>query len=114
MSGGLYYQRLAISEGAYQQRITDLCDLLGLRWFHSGDSRRDSCKGYPDLTIAGLGGVLWLEVKKENGRTSSHQSDWMTMLNVSGQRAFIVRPSDWHKVEYLLRELAALPARSTP
>ena len=41
-----------MTEGDLQQRITDLCDWLHLKWHHETDSRRTR-KGWPDLVIDG-------------------------------------------------------------
>ena len=53
---------IPMTEAQWQSRVTDYCDLRRLRWFHSGDSRRDSCAGFPDLVIVGPGGVVFLEL----------------------------------------------------
>lgn len=94
-----------MTEADYQKRITDLCDWLGLRWFHSGDSRRDSCAGYPDLTIVGPGGLIFAELKTERGRVTDDQFDWLGALSAH-QPALVWRPSDWPLVEATLKELA--------
>ena len=97
---------LPISEAAYQARILDYAHLLKLRVFHSGDSRRDSCAGYPDLTIVGPFGVLFLEVKTANGRIRPEQAEWLEALNTAGMSASVVRPGDWSVVKPQLERIA--------
>ena len=49
--------------------------------------------GYPDLTLARDGRVLWIELKQEDGTISEAQHDWLRAL--SWDRASVIRPSDW-------------------
>ena len=53
-------------------------------------TRRDGSSGYPDLTLARDGEVLWLELKAEDGKLSSEQTDWQLAL----PRMEVIRPSD--------------------
>ena len=94
-----------LTEAAYQRRITDYCNLRGLRWHHETDSRRTR-PGYPDLTVCGPGGVVWLEVKTDTGRIRPEQRDWLNALTAAGHDALIVRPRHWDDVRSLLDELA--------
>ena len=83
-----------MSEGELQRSILELTRWLGLLAFHSGDSRRDSCAGFPDLVIAGSRGVLWREIKSATGRLRPEQMDWLSRLNLGGADAAIWRPAD--------------------
>lgn len=99
---------LPMSEADWQSRITDYCDRLGLKWFHSGDSRRDSCAGFPDLVIVGKAVVI-VELKRETGKVSSEQIDWLRSLRAAGAEVHIWRPSQWSAVATRLRVLAGRP-----
>lgn len=94
-----------LTEAAFQRRITDLANLLGLQWHHEVDSRRSKA-GYPDLTIAGPKGVVWLEVKTDVGRIKPEQQVWIDALREAGQDALIVRPKHWDDIKALLGALA--------
>lgn len=94
-----------LTEAAYSRRITDLANLLGLRWHHEQDSRR-SKPGFPDLVIVGPKGVAFLEVKTDAGRVKPEQQEWLDALKAAGQHALIVRPCHWPDVEALLFALA--------
>lgn len=83
-----------MSEAELQKAILELTRWLGLLAFHSGDSRRDSCAGFPDLVISGSRGVIWREIKTEKGRLRPEQMDWISRLTQGGADVAIWRPSD--------------------
>jgi hypothetical protein len=99
-----------MNEAQWQGRITDLCDLLGLKWHHETDSRR-SKSGFPDLVICGCYGVIFAELKTEKGRVSQEQQDWLDALyfgetDYTTVWSYIWRPSDWPEVYAELYRLA--------
>jgi hypothetical protein len=83
-----------MSEAQLMRSILDLTKWLGLLAFHSGDSRRDSCAGFPDLVIAGRGGVIYREAKTAVGRLRPEQMDWITTLTLAGADVAVWRPVD--------------------
>jgi hypothetical protein len=48
--------------------------------------------GYPDLTLARDGEVLWIELKSEKGVLEPMQAKWISILPAS----HVIRPSDWY------------------
>lgn len=96
-----------LTEAQFQRNITDLCDLLGLKWHHETDSRR-SPKGFPDLVIAGHEdrGVVFAELKRKGGRVSREQAEWVDRLKKAGATVYIWWPADWPEVESVLLGLA--------
>lgn len=48
--------------------------------------------GYPDLTLARDGEVLWMELKQEDGKLTREQAIWQVALPF----CHVIRPSDWH------------------
>lgn len=94
-----------ISEADFQQQVTDLCDLLHLKWHHETDSRRSKA-GFPDLVICGPGGVLWLELKTQRGRVSKEQHSWIEALQTAGQEAYVARPGNLPAIKRRLTALA--------
>lgn len=95
-----------MSEAQWQRRITDLCDWKKVLWFHSGDSRRDSCAGFPDLVLVGTRGVAFAELKRHKGRITSEQSRWHTRLQVAGAQVHVWRPEDWEEVQHVIGQIA--------
>lgn len=93
-----------MTEAQLQQRITDLCDWLGLKWHHEVDSRKSKA-GWPDLVIAGTE-VIFTELKADKGRVSPEQAAWLGRLEQAGAKVYIWRPKDWPEIERTLRRLA--------
>lgn len=93
-----------MSEADWQRRVTDYCTVLRLLWYHVPDSRRTN-PGFPDLVIAGPGGVLFVELKTERGKVSAHQQTWIDTLEPHVQTR-VWRPSQWDEVYDTLLALA--------
>jgi hypothetical protein len=81
----------AMSEAQLQDAVMGLADILGLRAFHSTDSRRDTAAGFPDLVIVGSR-VLFVELKRQDGRLRPEQGAWLGALNSAGADAVVWRP----------------------
>lgn len=96
---------LQMTEAQFQKRITDLCDLLGLKWHHEVDSRK-SKSGFPDLVIAGPDAVIFTELKKKGGRLSPEQVDWCARLEAAGAEVYVWWPDDWEFIQSRLLGLA--------
>ena len=92
-----------VTEKQFQDTVIRMAALLGWRYYHPYDSRR-SVPGYPDLTLCHpRHGTVWLELKRERGRVSKAQRQWLDTLTAAGERAYVVRPSQVDAVERLLR-----------
>lgn len=51
--------------------------------------------GWPDLTLAKEGhNLIFMELKREQGEVSEDQWFWLRLLNLTGNHAIVVRPSD--------------------
>ena len=79
-------------EADFQRAVIDLATRLGLKAFHSTDSRRDTSAGFPDLVIAGRRGVIFAELKTAKGRVEPAQREWIDRLRTAGQIAVVWRP----------------------
>jgi hypothetical protein len=94
-----------MNETQFQEKVTDLCDWLRLRWYHVNDSRRDKA-GFPDLVIVGPHGVVFAELKSSSGKVSAAQKEWHDDLRLAGSEAYIWRPDDWPFIQNTLQRLA--------
>jgi len=106
----------AMTEADLQNKITagsrrepGICRQLGLRWYHTHDSRR-STAGFPDLVIVGpAAGEFW-ELKREKEKPTDAQERWLAALAMAGFTVKVRRPSDF-LTGRIARELAVLASR---
>lgn len=59
--------------------------------------------GWPDLVLVRRPDVLFVELKRDDGKLDDDQAAWLAELAACGQRVFVWRPSDWPEVEEVLR-----------
>ena len=87
--------------------VLELARILGVLAHHEPDSRR-SDPGFPDLVLAGKRGVVFAELKTEDGQLSRAQTSWRWRLIASGASWFLWRPANLESGEILevLRAIA--------
>lgn len=76
-----------------QASVIKLCQLFGIAYYHTFDSRR-SAKGWPDLAMVGKRGFITRELKTEKGKLTPEQERWGLMLRQAGQDWAVWRPAD--------------------
>jgi len=105
-----------LSEKQFQDQVLALARIQGWRCFHANDSRKmvrrgnsyipvgdNDAKGFPDCCMVHpLRGIVFLELKKELGKTTPEQDEWLAALQQAGVEARVVRPSDWDWIVTLL------------
>lgn len=84
-----------MSEDDLLATIRTACKVLHLLCYHTYDSRRSE-RGFPDLVIVGVRGVLFRELKDEKKKPTIHQQQWIQALQAAGADAGLWRPSDLH------------------
>ncbi len=87
--------------------ITEACQVMGLRYAHIADARRQDATGFADLPIYGPGGHMVREVKGDDGRLSDAQVEWLADLRSWGIDADVWTPDDLRSGR-IIRELTAL------
>lgn len=106
-----------MTEGQLQASILDLCRTLHLLCHHCRPARLGSGKwatpisghaGFTDLVIAGVGGVVFAELKNDVHQPTPEQMTWMGTLEEGGASVFLWRPKQWFdkSIEATLRSLA--------
>lgn len=98
----------SMPELALMSEVMRICERHGALVFHSGDSRRDQGRGFPDLVIVSVHGVLWRELKTGYGPLSPHQTTWRHTLLAAGQDYDTWRPGhlDNGTIEKQIRAIA--------
>ena len=97
-----------ISEKAFQRMVLEYAGLMGWWCYHTFDSR-GSQSGFPDLCMVRDGRLVFAELKRENGKLTEAQEDWIYALGeVEYGTGDIVdvhvwRPSDWATIEQVLK-----------
>ena len=90
----------------FQASVIKFCQLFGIAYYHTYDSRR-SAKGWPDLVIVGKRGFITRELKTATGRLTADQQRWGLMLRAVGVSWDVWRPEDLHNGR-IQRELEAI------
>jgi hypothetical protein len=113
---------LAMSEEQLLSKVTlgtrrepGMCRQLGLGFIHHRRSEMAN-PGWPDLVIkapAGRAGVMFRELKKQRGRVTPDQQEWLDALTAAGMNADVWRPGDLLSGR-VARELAALAGIGAP
>ncbi len=97
------------TEAQLQRQIIEAAGYLGYRAFHPR-VMVGSAAGFPDLTLAKPGRLIFVEVKGPRGRVSHAQQEWIDLLaTVPGVAAMIVFPDDWEAMERVLTSDGGAP-----
>src|SRR5688500_7334273 len=87
----------AMTEDELLQAITEVATLAGWRWHHvrrSDKALQMGHAGYPDLTMARGGELLFYELKRTGGKPTTEQWEWLDALAEAGVTAEVVEPAD--------------------
>lgn len=105
--------RLPLSEQGFQRAVIDLAHLRGwmVAAFRPCEARKgwrtpmQGDVGYPDLTMARRGRVVFAELKSEKGRLSPGQEAWRSAIRGvwTIREHHVWRPSDWDAILEVLR-----------
>lgn len=102
----------SLSEKQFQTQVLELAEMRGWLTAHFSDSRRQvvrpdgqrffvgdkGAKGFPDVVLVKPPRIMFWELKKELGKTTPEQDEWLELLELCGMEARVVRPSDWDYV----------------
>ena len=97
MNVGKYLIQLAnaMTEAELQERVVEAAKQLGWWVFHDYDARMNKA-GFPDLLmIHPEHGMLWRELKRQNGKATVDQAFVIDMILRAGGDAAVWRPMDW-------------------
>ena len=93
-----------MTENELKHRVLKLARRNGWAVYHVPQTtmRNGGGSGYPDLTLARDGEVLWIELKQQAAKPSALQLEWAAAI---GRPWHLIRPSDWEsgRVGELLR-----------
>ena len=103
-----------ITEAEFTAQIIDLAHLLGwlVAHFRQGMTKHGwrtpvsgDGMGFPDLVLVSVGQrrVIYAELKRESGRLSAKQEDWLEHLQRCGCEVYVWRPSQFEEITEILR-----------
>lgn len=90
-----------MTERDWQHQVIDLAKLFGWRVYHPFLSKWSE-RGFPDLTLV-RERLIFVELKREDGRLSPHQEEWLDALKAAGVECYVWRPSDFGEAQETLR-----------
>jgi hypothetical protein len=106
----------AILERTFREQVDELAEILGYQWMHvdplrtSGGLWRTPThgplgKGWPDSVYIHrrTGRTIFVEFKRELGKTEPDQDHVLAFLRGAGLEAFVWRPSDFDRIAEILR-----------
>lgn len=107
--GGSNLLAEAMSEDDLERGLRDILKSLGLRLaYHPWKTHARRAKtGWPDWAIAGPGGLIFRELKRQREKPTRVQQEWLDALSAAGVSAGVWRPQQLLDGT-IARELAAL------
>lgn len=99
------------TEAALYRQIKSACKKLGLKYYHTHNSRR-SDEGFPDCVIVGPCGLLFRECKRSpKEKPTKDQQEWLDAINAlpDGGDAGVWTWADWDSGR-IAHELVAIDA----
>lgn len=99
-----------LTEKQWQKQVVDMAKLFGFEVYHPYLSIHSE-RGWPDLSMVHStnGRLLFVELKAEHGKTTTHQDKWLALLRTTGAEVYLWRPSDFEEAARILRSRAAKP-----
>ena len=94
-----------ITEKQLREQIRDLCKLTGWKFYFTWTSIH-SPRGMPDLILCRPPRLIFAELKREKGKLSPYQEEWISVLGEVGDKdiqVFVWRPNDIEKIAEILR-----------
>lgn len=93
----------ALRESDFQRQVLDLARIYQWRSYHPMLSKWSE-RGFPDLTLIRPPRIVFAELKREKGKTTSFQDEWGELLaDCPGVEYYLLRPSDLERIVEILR-----------
>lgn len=92
-----------VTEKEFQRQVLDLAALFGWRVYHPFLSKWSE-RGFPDLTLCRPPRIIYAELKRDSGRVTPDQAEWLELLgDCPGVETFLWRPADLPTIATVLR-----------
>ena len=97
------------SEAVFQDAVIRIAKMRGWECFHPKPHQiranvwRSDGRGFPDLTMAREGRIIFAELKTAKGNLSVDQKKWLFHLSASkNAEVYVWRPADLEKIAEIL------------
>jgi hypothetical protein len=91
----------ALSEKDFQRQVLDVAHIFGWVVYHPMLSKWSE-RGFPDLTMVRRDRLVFAELKRQSGKTSEHQDQWLALLGATAAEVYVWRPSDLETIAAVL------------
>lgn len=97
-----------ITERDFQRWVQALMVETGWKFYHSPDNVprngfiQNVKAGWPDLVAVRGRRIIFAELKRETGKTTEAQDEWLAALKLTGAEVYVWRPSDKGKLRSIL------------
>lgn len=95
------HQLRAVTEKQWHSTVESMLKLNGWRYFHAPDNKpgpggyiQNIKAGYPDFHAVRGRRSIYIELKRETGKTTPEQDAWLADLKAAGHETYVWRPSD--------------------
>jgi len=91
--------------------VIAMAKAMGLRVYHTHNSKHSTEIGFPDLVVTGPGGTIFRELKGDGCTPTAEQTRYLADLHTSGEDAGWWNPDDWYsgRVQTELQVLRRAP-----
>lgn len=91
-----------VTERDFQRQVLDLARLFQWRAYHPFLSKWSE-RGFPDLTLVRGSRLVFAELKRDMGRTTPAQDEWLGLLGATCAEVYVWRPADLDIIAEALR-----------
>lgn len=92
-----------ITEKDFLSQVKDLAKVYHWRFYHPFLSKWSE-RGYPDITLIRPPKIIFVELKRENGKLTTHQQEWADLLKACpGVEYYLWQPSQFEQIVATLK-----------
>ena len=98
-----------MSEAAFQRIVIFFATKNGWKYYHPPDNipRRNGAvqnivAGYPDLTLVKDNRLIFAELKRNKGKVSLKQEQWLNALSKAGAETYVWKPENIKEIQNIL------------
>lgn len=102
---------LALTERRWQDQVMRLARICGWRCYHTWSSMHSGA-GFPDLVLVKPPLLVFVELKRDVGKVTAAQQEWLDALAACGCEVAVWRPADLERVVACLERPASVRVAS--